>query len=81
MAPTRSTKRANVTTKRQRKGRSGSGFGRFPHRDNRNRAPPRSRSTGPRHVRRNVGAYVLASLLHSQVPVATNQPSSRYCVW
>ena len=48
---------------------------------NRNRAPPRSRSTGPRHVRRNVGAYVLASLLHSQVPVATNQPSSRYCVW
>ena len=30
---------------------------------------------------RGRGNYVLASLLHSQVPVATNQPSSRYCVW
>ena len=32
-APPRSTKRANGSTAPQRKGRSGSGFGRFPHRD------------------------------------------------
>ena len=73
--------RTGRTASRSVKGAQGPDLGDSHTVTNRNRAPPRSRSTGPRHVRRHVGAYVLASLLHSQVPVATNQPSSRYCVW